>query len=175
MPRKPKEKEPKKVKEPKTTKQNFSDIIGKKNDEVETPDWLKDALYKEHGINFDPCPYPKPEWDGLEVDWGTSSFINPPFSEVEKWLKKGVKEAKKGRKSVFLVTARVSAKYWFKYVYSRASEWYFLEGAVAFKGYPRKLPTPLAIVIYDPAKMPTKGTVEISDIGGRRAFRIKNF
>jgi hypothetical protein len=32
------------------------------------------------GKIFDPCPYPRPPWDGLTIPWPDRTFINPPFT-----------------------------------------------------------------------------------------------
>lgn len=66
----------------------------------------------EFDFNFDPCPYPKPDdFDGLDVEWGTRSYVNPPFGVVEHkgkkkgttaWVRKAIEEHRKG-KTVVLV------------------------------------------------------------------------
>ena len=48
-----------------------------------TPDDLMKELNDEFKFDFDPCPYPKPEdFDGLDADWGQSSYVNPPFGSI---------------------------------------------------------------------------------------------
>ena len=39
---------------------------------------------------FDPCPFPKPEWDGLTVNWLSHEkvFCNPPYDNIKAWAKK---------------------------------------------------------------------------------------
>ena len=34
---------------------------------------------------FDPCPYPRPTWDGLTVDWLSHEkiFCNPPYNNIK--------------------------------------------------------------------------------------------
>jgi hypothetical protein len=44
-----------------------------------TPPDLKRRIYGKWDLNFDPCPYPRPEWDGLEVPWEGRAFVNPPY------------------------------------------------------------------------------------------------
>lgn len=72
-----------------------------------TPPDLYERLNAEFKYTFDPCPYPKPEeFDGLECDWGTSNYVNPPFGSVigkdgkkkgpTAWARKAIIEAAKG-------------------------------------------------------------------------------
>jgi hypothetical protein len=63
---------------------------------------------------FDPCPFPKPHWDGLVITWQGDCFINPPFSDMSKWANKSFSEWErdKSRKIVFLLpTDRLNRKY----------------------------------------------------------------
>lgn len=129
--------------------------FGKKNDDVETPDWLFEALTREFDFNYDPCPF---KWDpirhfdkdGLTSEWGERNFVNPPFSEIKRWVLKGVEQWKKGKLVVFLISARVGTKYWIDHIWTKATEIRFIQGLIAFKGYEKPLPVPLAIVIYRP-------------------------
>jgi len=49
-------------------------------------DWKTDPRFydkwnKIYDFNFDPFPWNHDmSWDGLEVDWGTRNFVNPPWS-----------------------------------------------------------------------------------------------
>jgi len=68
-----------------------------------TPPELYESLNKEFDFDFDPCPYPKPdEFDGLEAEWGSSNYANPPFKGPTKWVRKAIEEYKKGKKVVFV-------------------------------------------------------------------------
>lgn len=46
-----------------------------------TPPEMLERLEAQYGpFDFDPCPSPLPEgWDGLSMDWGSMSYVNPPF------------------------------------------------------------------------------------------------
>lgn len=127
---------------------------GKSNDTIGTPPELYQQLDQEFHFDHDPCPLHRGDTtpDGLKSDWGKSNFVNPPFSEISKWLEKGKEEMKKGNKSVFLVTARTNTNYWCKYVWQGASEIRFVMGKIKFQGYKNGFPVPCCVVIYDPAK-----------------------
>jgi len=78
-----------------------------------TPDDLLADIEAEFDINFDPCPYPKPDgFDGLTCEWGSSNYVNPPFGSYvgddgkkkgpTAWARKAIAEYKKGKKVIFV-------------------------------------------------------------------------
>lgn len=77
-----------------------------------TPPDLMKELDERFNFNFDACPYPKPDgFDGLTCDWGSSTYVNPPFGSImhngkkkgpTAWARKMIAEAEKG-KSVVIV------------------------------------------------------------------------
>jgi len=68
-----------------------------------TPPELMKQLQDEFGFNFDACPYPRPEdYDSLTVDWGESTYVNPPFSGPTAWVRKAIAESEKGKQVVFV-------------------------------------------------------------------------
>lgn len=77
-----------------------------------TPPKLMAELQQEFQFDFDPCPFPKPEnFDGLDVEWGKSSYVNPPFGSVMHkgkkkgatgWARKAIEENRKGKRVVFV-------------------------------------------------------------------------
>lgn len=128
-----------------------------KRDEIPTPKALYDHLDKEFHFDFDPCPLERDEKvDGLKIDWGKCNFVNPPYSDIPLWLQKGVKEMEKGKKSVFLITARTQNLYWHDIVFPKASEIRFMKRGIVFDGFERAFPVGLAIVIFDPQKSVSK-------------------
>ena len=70
-----------------------------------TPPEQYAAYKREFGFDFDPCPYPKPDgFDSLTMDWGRSSYVNPPFRKNDgggfgptAWVRKAIEENKKGK------------------------------------------------------------------------------
>lgn len=68
-----------------------------------TPPELMEQIREEFGIDYDPCPYPRPgDYDGLEAEWGSSSYVNPPFKGPTAWVRKAIAESKKGKRVVFV-------------------------------------------------------------------------
>lgn len=77
-----------------------------------TPPDVLEALNKEFGFTFDPCPFPKPEdFDGLTAEWGESNYVNPPFGSIlhegkkkgaTAWMRKAIAEYEKGKKVVIV-------------------------------------------------------------------------
>jgi hypothetical protein len=68
-----------------------------------TPPSLMAELQAGFDFDFDPCPYPRPlGFDGLEVEWGKSNYVNPPFNGPTKWVRKAIAEYRKGKRIVFV-------------------------------------------------------------------------
>jgi len=77
-----------------------------------TPPELMTQLDDEFGFDFDACPYPKPEgFNGLECEWGKSTYVNPPFTVIEEngkkkgftaWARKAIEEHQKGKTVVMV-------------------------------------------------------------------------
>lgn len=68
-----------------------------------TPPGLMAKLQMEFQFDHDACPYPRPDgYDGLEVEWGNSTYVNPPFQGPTKWVRKAIAENKKGKTVVIV-------------------------------------------------------------------------
>ena len=82
------------------------------SDQWATPKETYDALNAEFHFDFDPCPLAEePEFDGLSVEWGRSTFCNPPYSKIKEWVAKAHAEATGGgqnRCSAYSVAHRYS-------------------------------------------------------------------
>jgi len=106
----------------------------KETDDWATPSWLYRQLDEEFHFDLDPCPL-EPKLDGLKIDWEGNIFVNPPYSQVGKWLKKGHEELGKGNAKtiVFLVFANTDTEWFHKYVYHKA-ELRFIKGRIKFVG-----------------------------------------
>ena len=71
------------------------------------PPELYQQLDGEFHFDFDPCPFPRAEWDGLSIPWGRSNFVNPPFLKkdggISAWLRKAMMEYQRGNTVVLLL------------------------------------------------------------------------
>ena len=77
-----------------------------------TPPELMDELQARFNFTLDACPYPKPDdFDGLTDDWGSSTYVNPPFGSIihngkktgpTAWARKAIQEYKKGNRVVLV-------------------------------------------------------------------------
>lgn len=79
--------------------------------------WLTPAnLYRKLDAEFhfhcDPCPYPLPrDHNALTMEWGTSNYVNPPFSKDDviggngatAFVRKAIAEQQKGKTSVIVL------------------------------------------------------------------------
>jgi site-specific DNA-methyltransferase (adenine-specific) len=105
-----------------------------------------DFYYKldnEFHFNFDPCPlnHDLDLWDGLKVDWGTSNFINPPYSDKKEtgylkssFVKKAIEESKKGNLCVLLLPNSTGTKLFHNYILPEKPEIRFVKGRLRFEG-----------------------------------------
>ena len=92
----------------------------------QTPQEIYDGLDKEFKFDFDPCPI-KPKFDGLEIEWGNSNFVNPPYGKYKEgkykgksaqdlFVEKAFEESNKGKICVLLIPVRTSSKRWQIYI-----------------------------------------------------------
>ena len=109
----------------------------KHSDQWATPRHLWHKLNNEFNFDFDPCPLAKEiEQDGLECEWGTSNFVNPPYSRKLKdaFVRKAVEESKKGKLCVLLLPVSTSTILFHEVIKPNAKEIRFLKGRVKFIG-----------------------------------------
>ena len=108
------------------------------SDHWATPAWLYEQLHKEFAFDFDPCPL-NAEFDGLQIEWGKSNFVNPPYNRYDKpkFIQKAYDEWRKGKTVVMLIPAATGTKQFHDLILPNA-EIRFLKGRVAFAGYNTK-------------------------------------
>lgn len=76
-----------------------------------TPPVLFDRLNAEFSFDFDPCPCPRPSgYNSLEIPWGRSNFVNPPFLKADApfggpaaFVRKAIQERDAGNTSVLVL------------------------------------------------------------------------
>lgn len=77
-----------------------------------TPPELYQRLNEEFKFDFDPCPCPRPEnYNSLELPWGKSNYVNPPFRIKDSadgrgptaFVKKAIKEQELGNSSLLVL------------------------------------------------------------------------
>jgi len=121
----------------------------------ETPDEIFIPLHKEFKFNLDVCAtaknkkvknYLSRKVDALSKEWKGTCWMNPPFGQQGKWVKKAYQESKKGNTIVCLLPARTNTCWW--HDYAMKGEVRFIKGRPKFKGAKHGLPQPLAIVIF---------------------------
>ena len=117
-------------------------------DRWETPGELKAALYREFGLNFDPCPI-----DGTQNGlaplfscWRDKRvFCNPPYGPgVANWIERGFE----ADIAVFLLPARTDTRWFHELCLPYAAEIRFLKGRLKFSGATNSAPFPSMIVIF---------------------------
>ena len=122
-----------------------------------TPKHIKDEIYKEYDINFDPCPV-DPDYDGLTIDWKERNFCNPPFHETERWIRKLLLEREKGRRTVLLISCQTSTHYFHELILPNVNEIRFFAGRIRFQNQSGKKsaasPWPNILCIFRPLKAP---------------------
>ncbi len=112
-----------------------------------TPKKFYEELNKEFSFDFDPCPT-NPKFDGLEIEWGKSNFVNPPYGTViGKWCEKAVKEWLKGKTVVMLIPSRTDTRWWHEWI-MRADEIRFIKGRLCFDDSGKPAPFPSAIIVF---------------------------
>ena len=77
------------------------------------PKEIYNKLDEEFHFAFDPCPYPYVR-DGINIEWGTSNWVNPPFRKKDAqnghgptaFVRKAIEEQKKGKTSVLILSVQ---------------------------------------------------------------------
>ena len=112
-----------------------------------TPKALYEKLDKEFNFDFDPCP-DNADFDGLKIRWKSCNFVNPPHKTQNLWIKKAIKEADKGNKSVMLLPARTDSKIFHEFIFPLADEIRFIKGRLHYDEYKNSTLFPSMIAIF---------------------------
>lgn len=103
-------------------------FLSKNTDDWATPKYIYEQAMAK-GM-FDPCPLCSLV-DGLKIDWGKSNFVNPPYSQLKRWIEKSIQEHAKGRRVLLLIPARTDTKA-FKLLFEYGSIITFISGRLRF-------------------------------------------
>jgi hypothetical protein len=76
-----------------------------------TPPEVYTRLNAEFRFDFDPCPCPRPDgYNSLEIPWGKSNYVNPPFLKIDAphggpsaFARKAILERDAGNASVLIL------------------------------------------------------------------------
>lgn len=137
-------------------------MFSSKSNEWGTPQYFFDKLNKTYKFTLDPCctpltakcdKYYTREDDGLSKSWKDEIvFVNPPYGDISKWVKKSYEESKHNNATVvMLIPSRTDTRYWHDYV-MEASAIYFIKGRLKFENGDDKqnaAPFPSAVVVFD--------------------------
>lgn len=74
--------------------------------------------------------------------------MNPPYSEVDEWMRKAYGAALEGATVVCLIPARTDTKWWHDYVMK--AEIRFIKGRLKFGDAENSAPFPSAIIVFRP-------------------------
>ena len=115
----------------------------KKNDRLQTPRWVIDAL---GSVDLDPCAgentsIGETNWaiergeDGLSRQWFGFVYCNPPFSQKQKWIDKMIDYNCKGGQGILILPERGSAP-WFGPLAQTCGQYWVMGKKVNFIGGP---------------------------------------
>jgi len=140
-------------------------------DEYESPWPLFDEIKTNSNVNpqLDVCAtkantkcaaFFTPQMNGLMQEWAIDFWMNPPYSEVDKWIKKAYEEHRKWNVTGTALTyAKTDTKWWHEYVIGKGAEVYFLKGRVNFlkdgvpiankkTGHKQSAPYPSVVIVW---------------------------
>lgn len=103
-------------------------LFSKKSDDWQTPKYIYNE-YISKGY-FDPCPFHS-NFDGLYIEWKEKNFVNPPYSDIKKWVDKCIYEFNKGKDVILLVPSRTDTK-WFRKLVDFGVDITFITGRLHF-------------------------------------------
>ena len=69
--------------------------------------------------------------NALTVDWQTSNWCNPPYSDIKPWINKAIEQMWQGNLTVMLIPADTSTR-WFSMAYENCNECHLISGRVSF-------------------------------------------
>ncbi len=117
-------------------------------DEWRTPQSLFDKLDKEFNFDSDPCPMKNKPLKKDLILWGESVFINPPYSDITKWVKLGYEYSIENKFIVvMLIPSRTDTRWWHDYV-MKAKEIRLIKGRLKFNDGKGSAPFPSCVIVF---------------------------
>lgn len=121
-----------------------------------TPQRFFDDLTAEFDFTLDVCALPPsakcaryytPVEDGLSQPWTGRVFCNPPFSNIEPWMRKGDAAVRSGEceLAVFLVPSRTGTRWWHEVAQHHEIRW--IRGRLRFSGSEINCPFDCCVVV----------------------------
>ena len=112
-----------------------------------TPKAVYRQLDSEFDFNDDPCPLHGDGGLDENREWGSRTFINPPYGNaIVAWVRRAYDESLKGKLVVCLLPSRTDTRWWHDYV-MKASQIRFIKGRLHFSEA-GPAPFPSAIVVF---------------------------
>lgn len=122
-------------------------LLSRNSDNWETPKALYN-LYNDLGF-LDPCPLNSKEDNLKSRDFfGKNLFINPPYSQIDKWVDFAINNFANDNMIVLLIPARTDTKY-FKKLYEFKCEFIFITGRLHFNDLKSAAPFPSLLVFLN--------------------------
>jgi len=117
-------------------------------DDWATPEGYYATLDREFHFDDDPCKFGGLYRDinGLEREWGSRVFVNPPYSRPGPWVRKAIAESKRGKLVVMLLKADTSTS-WFHDLVLPNAEIRWIKGRLRFSNQGRA-PFPSMLAIF---------------------------
>ena len=115
-------------------------------DTPSTPGWIRDWVYREFPITFEPNE--TPNFVPLVQTWQGFSFAHPPHEEAQLWCEKAVLESQKGNNSVLLLPAVFNSIYWRSVIGPGATEIRILGCPIKRPGAKKQIVSQMALVIF---------------------------
>ena len=98
--------------------------------------------------------------DGLKQKWTGTCWLNPPFSDIEKWCKKAYESAKAGATVVALLPVRTDTKWFHDHVSHGHVK--LLQGRITFVDADGPAPFPSMVVVWNGRSQAKEGRLTVS-------------
>lgn len=130
---------------------NTNGIFSRKTDDWKTPLYIYNQVIEKH--YFDPCPF-HADFDGLNIEWGSNNFVNPPYSQMKQWIVKAIEEHRKQKNVIMLLPARTDTQ-WFNMLAQYGCICSFIIGRLKYNDF-GTAPFPSMLVVLTGAEYLTQ-------------------